>query len=127
MKVKVEYQDGEKFVSLVRKHKIIIDQPESKGGTDTGMNPLEIFLSSLGACVAVYAKRYCCSANIDTKGLSVEVESDLNQDAPLRLTPIKVKINLSQDLGPRKSALLNFVKNCPIHNTLKYNSEIEFL
>lgn len=125
MKVQVKYQEGEKFIAQVKSHQIVVDQPKEKGGTDMGMNPLEIFLSSLGSCVAVYAKRYCQGAKIDISGLAIEVESELSQDKPIRFKDIKVKINLSQDIGDKKESLIRFVRNCPIHNSITGQPNIE--
>ena len=34
---------------------ITIDEPQESGGTDTGMNPVELVLSALGACQAICA------------------------------------------------------------------------
>ena len=53
-------------------HQFAIDQPKEKGGSDLGMNSSEIFLSSLGSCIAFYTKRYCQGANIDPSGLIVD-------------------------------------------------------
>ena len=33
-----------------RDFSIIVDEPENSGGTNTGMNPVEILLCSIGAC-----------------------------------------------------------------------------
>jgi len=127
MKVQIKYQEGEKFIIESKSHQIIMDQPKEKGGTDEGMNSLEIFLSSLGSCIAVYTKRYCQGAKIDTAGLVVEVESELSQDKPVRFKDIKVKINLNQDLGDKKEPILRFVRNCPIHNSIAGQPNIEIV
>lgn len=125
MKVQIKYEDGAKFIAQARTHQFNIDQPKDKGGSDSGMSPLEVFLSSLGSCVAVYAKRYCQDTNIDATDLTVEVDSELSQDRPFRFKDIKIKILLSQDVGTRKESLLKFAKNCPIHNTIAGQPNIE--
>ncbi len=127
MEIKIKYLGGQKFQAESAGHKLIIDQPKEKGGSDEGMNPLEVFLSALAGCAGVYAKMYCQNANIDTKNLQVSVVSALAQDKPLRFQDIQVKISLGVDIGKRKPALLNFVKNCPVHNTLKANTSVEFI
>jgi len=126
MEVKVRYLDGQKFQVESGQHMMLIDQPKEKGGSDQGMSPLEAFLSALGSCVGVYAKMYCQNAGIDTQNLEVSVTASLTSDRPLRFQDIKIKISPGVDLGDRKSALLSFVKNCPVHNTLKANSSVEF-
>ena len=125
MKVRIKYEDGAKFIAEARGHQFSIDQPKDKGGSDSGMNPLEVFLASLGSCVAFYSKRYCKDINVDASGLAVEVDAELSQDRPFRFKDIKLEITLNQDLGPRKESLLKFVKNCPIHNTITGAPNIE--
>lgn len=125
MKVQIKYQEGEKFIAQTKSHQVVVDQPIEKGGTGAGMNPLEVFLSALGSCLAVYTKRYCQGAKIDISGLVIEVESELSQDKPLRFKDIKVKINLNQDIGDKKEPMLRFVRNCPIHNTIASQPNIE--
>lgn len=125
MKVQIKYEDGTKFIAEARNHKFNIDQPKDKGGSDSGMNPSEVFLCSLGSCIAFYARKYCRDLNIDPTGLAVDVESEFSQNRPYRFENIKIKISLRQDLGKRKEAFLKFVKNCPIHNAIMGNPNIE--
>jgi uncharacterized OsmC-like protein len=107
-----------------------------EGSWDTGspqatdksvMSPLEIFLASLGSCIGVYTVRYCQNANIDTAGLEIIVSSELGSNRPVRFEKINVRISLGQDIGARKRSLLEFVKNCPVHNTLSGKPDIDFL
>ena len=125
MKVRIKYEDGAKFIAEARTHQFNIDQPKEKGGSDSGMKPLEVFLASLGSCIAVYAKKYCKDTNVDTAGLSVEVDAELGPGRPFKFNDIKIKIILGQDIGPREKSLLKFVKNCPIHNTITGAPNIE--
>ena len=126
MEVTIRYVDNQKFIAQAGKHQLVIDQPKEKGGDDAGMTPLEIFLASLGACAGVYASSYCKNAQIDSRNLKISVNSELCPDAPKRFKEIKVSIDLGQPVGERKEALLNFVKNCPVHHTLAGAPSMEF-
>ena len=44
-------QDGLTIECGARNFKIILDEPESLGGNDKGMNPVECLLAALGACI----------------------------------------------------------------------------
>ncbi|MCC3358785.1 OsmC family protein [Bacillus sp. REN16] len=63
-----------------RGHKVIVDEPESLGGTDTGMNPVELLLSSLGACQSIVARVYAQKFGIDLQAFWVDLEGDIDLD-----------------------------------------------
>jgi uncharacterized OsmC-like protein len=63
-----------------RSHKIIIDEPKNLGGTDKGMNPVELLLSALGACQSIVARTYAKKFDIDLQNFWVEVEGDIDSD-----------------------------------------------
>ena len=137
MQVVVQYLEGYKFSAKSDNHTIIIgssgkiEDPVSptevaENSRQESMNPSKVFLASLAACAGVYAVKYCKGANIDTEGLEITVSGQLCEDRPIRFKDIDVKINLKQDIQNRKNALLNFVKNCPVHNTLAHNPNIIF-
>lgn len=127
MEVKIKYLEGQKFIAESRGHKIIIDQPKDKGGSDDGLSPLEVFLAAVGSCAGFYAKMYCQNAGIDAGNLEVNVSSSLTADKPIRFQDIEVKLYLGKDIAERKSALLSFVANCPVHNTVKAATNIKFI
>ncbi|WNS77666.1 OsmC family protein [Bacillus sp. DTU_2020_1000418_1_SI_GHA_SEK_038] len=63
-----------------RGHKVIVDEPATLGGTDKGMNPVELLLSALGACQSIVARTYAKQFNIDLKKFWVELEGDIDLD-----------------------------------------------
>lgn len=63
-----------------RGHKIIVDEPASLGGTDKGMNPVELLLSALGACQSIVARTYAKKFDIDLQNFWVELEGDIDLD-----------------------------------------------
>lgn len=63
-----------------RGHKVIVDEPVSIGGTDKGMNPVELLLSALGACQSIVARTYAKKFDIDLKNFWVELEGDIDLD-----------------------------------------------
>ena len=92
-----------------------------------GVTPPDVLLASLGSCVGVYIRKYADGAKIGLDAFEVSVEGDLGSEAPYRFRQIKVSVDLKGSSldDRRKRALLEFVKNCPIHNTLKGNPDIE--
>jgi len=94
---------------------------------NNGITPPDALLASLGSCIGVYVRKYAEGAGLTLSKFSIHVESDLVIDPPVRFKVIKVSIDL-KGLGldeRRQKALLEFLKNCPVSNTLKANPTIE--
>ena len=86
-------------------------------------NPLELFLSSLGACVSVYAKRYLVRHSILFKECIVRVKAELSQVPPIRIINIKLRVYTDAQLQEKRDHFLRFIKACPIHNTIIADEE----
>lgn len=122
---KVEVAHSRDFVFQVR-------TPSGELAVDAkakdGVSPLDLLLASLASCVGVYIRKYAEGAKLDIQGFSVKVEAELSRDAPFSFRAI----NVTADLGSavlderRKKALTEFIKNCPVHNTLKSGPAVEF-
>src|SRR5690606_37433610 len=72
-----------------RGHKVIIDEPKSLGGTDKGMNPVELILSALGACQSIVARTYAKKFDINLDNFWVEAEGDLDTDGFLNKSDVR--------------------------------------
>lgn len=72
-----------------RGHKVIIDEPINFGGTDKGMNPVELLLSSLGACQSIVARTYAKKFGIDLQQFWVELEGDIDTDGFLGKSDVR--------------------------------------
>lgn len=55
-----------------------IDEPKNAGGTNTGMNPVELELSTLGASLQATAKKLAGDEGFQYDQLTVELEGDLD-------------------------------------------------
>lgn len=49
-KIFIRNKGGYKTEIISGKHSLTADEPFESGGTDSGMNPYELFLSALGSC-----------------------------------------------------------------------------
>ena len=72
-----------------RGHKVTIDEPSHVGGTDQGMNPLELLLSSLGACQTIVAQMSAQKMGVHYDRLWVELEGDIDTDGFLGLSDVR--------------------------------------
>ena len=108
------------FTARSKGHEFSID---TKGET---MGPSDVMLASLGACIGVYMRRYTESAKLDLGEFNIKVESAFVKEPKVHFKNIRVHIDLKNSKldERRKASLLSFIKNCPIHNTLKSNPDI---
>jgi putative redox protein len=90
-----------------------------------GVTPPDAFLASIGSCIGVYIRKYAEGTRLDIKDFDISVQAEFTKDAPIRFARIDVAIDLkgANIDERRKAALLEFIKNCPVHNTIKNNPE----
>lgn len=79
-KATAHLEEGVRVVTQVRQFELVIDEPKSLGGTDTGMNPVETLLASLGACQSIVARVYASKFDVVLEDFRVDVEGDLDLD-----------------------------------------------
>ncbi len=121
-KVEVTHNQNLAFTAKVGVGEFIID------AQGQGVTPLDALLAGLGSCIGVYICKYAQGAKLDLKNFKVNVSAGLCSQAPFYFKLINVQIDLKDCAldDRRQRALLEFIKNCPAHNTLKGNPVIEF-
>lgn len=92
-----------------------------------GVSPPDTLLASLGSCIGVYIRKYAQGSGLVLKNFNITVEADFNKELPVCFKEIKVYIDFKgiEIDERRKKALIDFIKNCPVHNTLKNSPHIE--
>lgn len=93
-----------------------------------GAHPIETVLAGLCGCMGHFTRDYLQTEDITGGEFSVTAESDILEDGP-RLSAITITINIKDialDDGQKKD-LLQFIRRCPVYNTLKANSEIKVI
>lgn len=106
----------------------IIDQPKMAGGNDEGPNPLEIFLSSLPACICAIGRIVAKQQRIDLQGIEVELEADIDKDFLMGktkegragFTEIRTKVNIKANLDAqaKQKFLHEIEERCPIADNM---------
>lgn len=61
-----------------RKHKILVDEPAARGGTDLAPSPLETMLSSFLACTNVITNMVAERKGIEIKGMELALAADFD-------------------------------------------------
>jgi putative redox protein len=92
-----------------------------------GITPPDTLLASLGSCIGVYLHKYLEGYKIPMGDFSITVESDLSKTPPFLFKDISVSIDLKglQIDEQKRERLMEFIKNCPVHNTLETNPQIK--
>ncbi len=118
--VQVTHNQDLAFTVKVGESEFIID---AKG---KGFTPLDALLAGLGSCIGVYIRKYAEGSKLDLKNFKINVSAQLCSQPPFSFKLINVQIDLKDSAldERRQKALLEFIKHCPAHNTLKGNPEI---
>ena len=119
-KVEVTHKEGMLFDVSSKDYSFCVDV------NGRGITPPDTLLASIGSCLGVYVRKYADGAKISLDNLCITVEAELSKEAPVSFREIRVALDLKGAAldERRKQALLTFVKNCPVHNTLKGNPAI---
>jgi uncharacterized OsmC-like protein len=126
-KATAHLQPGMVVKAQSRHFEMIVDEPPSLGGTDTGMNPVELLLCALGACQAIVARVYAPQFEIDLQDFRMELEGDLDIDgfldkADVRCGFSQVRYNIHIQSDAPREKIEEFVafisKKCPVGDTI---------
>ncbi len=128
MKVSTNLKQGFKTNIQASTHEYIIDQPKAAGGEDLGPNPLEVFLSSLGACICAIGRIISNQRRLGIEEINCDVEGDLDKDFLMGkttegragFTNIRSFVTITADLThEQKQALISEIaKRCPVADNL---------
>ncbi len=105
---------------------ITMDEPIELGGSDQGMSPGEMLLTSCGSCMCMVMTAFARQHGISIQSLSIDVEGDmdllgyLNGDPRPGFQEIRYRVNLQTPSDPDKvDKFLEFVKTrCPVADTI---------
>lgn len=118
-RIDVVHDIGVRFHADIRGHRVTFDQPVDAGGADAGPTPTEMFVASLGACVAYYAERFLERHDQATTGLAVRTTFAMGE-RPARVISIDVALvtppRFRDDL---RAPLQAVVEHCTVHNSLR--------
>ena len=122
MKVTARRRKGYAHSLTVRHHTLIADEPERRGGSDTGPSPTELLALSLAACTAITVEMYAERKEWDLGAVAVEVDYELQPKATSRFDVVlKVPEGISDEQAEQLRAIAG---KCPVHRTLTGEVEI---
>src|SRR5262245_34167030 len=98
----------------IREHRLIVDEPEDAGGTDSGPGPTELLAASLATCTAITLEMYANRKDWDLGDIEVAVgfRAASHDEGPKFTVKISVPAALEDDQLDR---LLVIAHKCPVH------------
>lgn len=116
-----------------RGHTITIDEPHAMGGDDTGPDPYEMLLMSLGACTSMTIRMYASLKNIPLSHVRVDlsherihaedcaecISSEGKVDQITRCIALEGPLTDEQ-----RERLIEIANRCPVHRTLSSENRI---
>lgn len=120
----------------IRGHQLLSDEPEAKGGTDTGPTPTELMTAALAACTSITMRMYANRkqwpvADIDVRVWHRRVDEKDPADpgsGPRRVDVFDMAIAIEGDLTEdQRDRLLEIAGRCPVKRALDGNSRIVML
>ncbi|MGM0598432.1 MAG: OsmC family protein [Candidatus Rifleibacteriota bacterium] len=135
VKVDLNLVENFKIEGKAGNHTVYIDQPKNVKGTDTGPNPSEYFLLSLGGCIITIAKMAARQKRIKMNDFKLQVEGTFDLDGLMGKDPTKrsgfenitLKVDMDADISDEeKRAFIEEVeKRCPVSDNITNPSPIK--
>lgn len=102
------------FCEESRNFEITVDEPKELGGTNTGMNPVELLIGALGACQAIVARVYAKKFHMNMENFWVEVTGELDTDGFLHKSDVrpgytKIRYNIHIETDAPREKVEEFV------------------
>ena len=109
--------DGHGSLATAKAAEVTLDTDPA--GRQDAMNPVELLLSALAACMIKGIERMIRMLHVQIDGVTVRLEAD-RQDAPPKLTAIRYEIEVDSPETDQRLDLLhrNVLKYGTISNTL---------
>jgi putative redox protein len=106
-------------------HTVVFDEPEERGGTDTGPSPTGMLAAALAACTVGTLKFYADRKGWDLEGIEVAVETTYDGYRP---SVYRIELDLPDHLDHEQTERLRVIAGkCPVHRTLTESVAIEIV
>lgn len=127
--VKAKIEKGYQQEIKAGDHTIIADVPKASGGQETGPNPHELLLASLGACTSVTLQMFAKKREWDIKELTVKLSEESVEDPKepgKKISKITRHIHVAGNLDAEQLETLKTIADkCQIHKLLIGSKEIK--
>jgi putative redox protein len=119
--VDARWAGGMRAVVQAGDHEIIVDEPESAGGTNTGPQPTDLLLASIASCFTLSMAYAADKRGIELPGLRVRVVGTYEG---LKFTRIELLIGSAGPSGVLEELISDAERVCYVTNTLRQAPEV---
>jgi putative redox protein len=103
-------------------HSIVVDEPESAGGTDRGPSPTRLLGAALASCIAITMEMYADRKEWDLLDVEVVVDMEYEKAVPVKFdVTLRLPKSLTEDQLDR---LKTMAARCPVHKALAHERDV---
>jgi putative redox protein len=119
--VHTTWDGGMRAVTRVGRFTLVVDEPESAGGTDTGPQPTDLLLASITSCMTLAIAFVAKKRGVELSGLDV---TGVGVYKGLRFD--RVTLSVSSETPPDELAdvIAEAERLCYVSNTLRHQPEL---
>jgi uncharacterized OsmC-like protein len=128
---------GMKTEVKARNFSIVIDEPESLGGSDQGATPTELVLASLAGCYTVVGNIVAREMGFTLRGLDIEIEGEMNparfagksydERAGFQTINIRLKVDSDADIKTLERWVESIENRCPVTDNLTNKTPLNII
>lgn len=122
--MRTRWTGGMRAVSDAGRFEIVVDEPRSAGGTDTGPQPTDLLLASITSCFALAMAYVARKRGVELTSLTVEAVG--TYDGP-RFSRIVVSVSSDGQREILEQLLPQAERVCYVTNTLRQLPELSVL
>ena len=119
--VRTRWDSGMRTVTQAGNFEVVVDEPETAGGTDTGPQPTDLLLVSVSSCLALALAWVARKRGVDLLGLDVTA---VGRYAGLKFDKISVTISSASPRSVVEDLLPEAQRVCYVSNTLRQQPEL---
>jgi putative redox protein len=119
--VHTRWDGGMRAVTQVGDFEVVVDEPETAGGTDTGPQPTDLLLVSVSSCFALALAFVARKRGVDLLGLDVTA---IGRYEGLKFCEISLSISSASPRSVVEDLLPEAQRVCYVSNTLQRQPEL---
>jgi putative redox protein len=119
IRIQLHQVSGPTSEAAIRNHKVLIDRPAAKGGSDAGPMGGELFLAAVGGCFMSNLVAAIKAREAGVSGLRIEVIGTL-AEAPARFEAVELYVSAESAERETLDRLVEIAdRGCIMMNTLR--------